>query len=109
MSTDAHFIPLQLLTSADLILFAIADGLGYQFHQSGEPEQQLLDYLREKSWLLVLDNFEHLLDVSVLLSRILAYAPGIRMLVTSRERLNLVEEWVLELGGLAYPTTETDT
>ncbi len=103
-----YFVPLQALTSPNYVVNAIGDALGYQFYQGSEPKQQLLDYLRDNDRLLVLDNFEHLLDTAVLLSDILAYASGVRMLVTSRERLNLVEEWVLEVGGLAYPSQESE-
>jgi predicted ATPase/DNA-binding CsgD family transcriptional regulator len=98
-----HFIPLQPLTSPDFIVPTIAEAIGFQFYAGNDPKQQLLDYLREKSWLLLMDNFEHLLDGALLLSDIVAYAPGIRLLVTSRERLNLQEEWVLTLAGLSYP------
>jgi predicted ATPase/DNA-binding CsgD family transcriptional regulator len=105
---NAHFVPLQPLTSPDFMLTAIANALHVQFYPGGDPKQQLLDYLREKAWLLVLDNFEHLLEGAAFLSEILAYAPRLRMLITSRERLNLVEEWVLEIGGLTYPIGETN-
>ncbi len=103
----AYFIPLQPLTSADFLVSAMADALGLRFNFGNDPQQQLLDYLHEKARLLVLDNFEHLLNGAALLSEILAYAPDVRMLVTSRERLNLVEEWVLDVEGLAYPAGET--
>ena len=74
--SDAHFVPLQPLTSADFIVSAIADAVGFQFYSSDDPKRQLLDYLREKSLLLVLDNFEHLLDGAILLSDMLTGALG---------------------------------
>jgi predicted ATPase/DNA-binding NarL/FixJ family response regulator len=98
-----YFVPLQPLTSPDLILSTIAEAIGYQFASSGNPGAQLLDWLHSRRLLLVLDNFEHLLDRATLLSRLLSTANGLQLLVTSRERLNLVEEWVLEIGGLDYP------
>src|SRR5262249_25394883 len=73
------------------------------FSGGDSPVQQLLDYLGDKNTLLVPDNFEHLLDGADVLPQLLAAAPNVRMLVTSRERLNLAEEWVLEVGGLAFP------
>ncbi|MEO8394105.1 MAG: LuxR C-terminal-related transcriptional regulator [Chloroflexota bacterium] len=103
-----HFVMLQPLTSSEFLVSIIADAVGFHFYSGVNPKQQLLDHLHEKSWLLVLDNFEHLLDGADLLSEILAHAPALRILVTSRERLNLVEEWVLDLGGLAFPTSEND-
>lgn len=98
-----YWVPLQPLTSPDFIVFAIANTLDLEFYGHVPPRQQLLEYLREKSFLMVLDNFEHLLEGVPLLADLLAGAPGIRLLVTSRERLHLVEEWVVEVGGLAYP------
>jgi tetratricopeptide (TPR) repeat protein len=56
--------------------------------------------------LLVLDNFEHLMDGVDLLPRLLDAAPGVKLLITSRARLNLVEEWLLPLGGMALPPEE---
>jgi predicted ATPase/DNA-binding CsgD family transcriptional regulator len=106
-SPDMTFVVmLQPLPSPDFLVSAIADALGFQFYSGGDSKQQLLNYLREKVWLLVLDNFEHLVDGATLLSEILDNAPGVRLLVTSRERLNLQEEWVLELDGLDYPADE---
>ncbi|MEO8394072.1 MAG: LuxR C-terminal-related transcriptional regulator [Chloroflexota bacterium] len=105
---SVHFIPLQPVASPNLLASAIADTLGIQFYPGSNLHQQLLDYLHEKSLLLVLDNFEHLVDGAALLSEILASALSVRMLVTSRERLNLVEEWVLDVNGLAYPSDEND-
>ena len=56
-----------------------------------------------------MDNVEHLLEDITLVSDILSAVPGVRILTTSRERLNLREEWVLEVSGLRYPASETET
>ena len=53
--------------------------------------------------LLVLDNFEQVTDGADLLSHILEHAPHLKVLVTSRERLRLHEEWVFNVRGLSYP------
>jgi predicted ATPase len=55
--------------------------------------------------LLILDNFEHLIDGTILVAEIVQTAPGIQLLVTSRERLNLQGEWLFEVEGLPYPAT----
>src|SRR3954454_6576346 len=47
-SNGIYFVALQPLSSPDLIVPAIADALQFQFYSGGEPQQQLLDYLREK-------------------------------------------------------------
>src|SRR5262249_13938386 len=65
--------------------------------------------LAENHVLLVLDNFEHLLDGGAeLVAEMLQAAAHLRLLITSRERLNLVEEWVLEVGGLDYPASDAE-
>ncbi len=65
--------------------------------------RQLIDYLRSRQILLVLDNFEHLVAGAAQLSELLREDPGVKLLVTSRERLNLPEEWTFELNGLSFP------
>jgi predicted ATPase/DNA-binding NarL/FixJ family response regulator len=97
------FVPLQPLTSPDFIVPTIASVLNFTFYGARDPKQQLLDYLREQRLLLLLDNFEHLMDGVNLLPEILDDAPRIRLLVTSRERLNLREEWVYDVRGLSFP------
>ena len=64
-----------------------------------------------RDMLLVLDNAEHLPAIGDLAGAILAVAPRVRLLVTSRERLAVPGEWVVELGGLAVPadTSGEDT
>jgi predicted ATPase/DNA-binding CsgD family transcriptional regulator len=99
------FVPLQPLTSADFLVSAMAEALRLQFYPAGDPREQLLDYLRDKSLLLVLDNFEHLLAGADFISELLVDAPRVKALVTSRERLNLAEEWVLNVEGLSVPAS----
>ncbi len=100
------FVALQPLIAAELIVPAIAEALDIQFFPGGEPKQQLLDTLSSQSMLLILDNFEHLLDGSALVSELMTAAPTLKLLVTSRERLNLLEEWVVDVAGLPFPTAE---
>jgi predicted ATPase len=59
--------------------------------------------MREKEILLVLDNVEHLLEGVGLLPELLQHAPNLKLLVTSRERLQLQGEWVVDLQGLPVP------
>lgn len=97
------FIPLASVADAGLLTAAMADALGFSFYGRSHPQQQLLNYLQGKRLLLILDNFEHLLAGADLLAAVLQQAPHVKLLVTSRERLNLQGEWVLPLSGLAYP------
>ena len=57
----------------------------------------------------MLDNFEHLLAASGLVMGILEQAPQVKLLVTSREVLNLQQEWVWPVRGIAYPTAEAES
>lgn len=102
-SHGVYFVSLAPLGSVDLLVSAIAGSLNLSFHDRAAAKTQLLDYLRTKEMLLVLDNFEHLLEGAGLLVEILEYAPGVKLLITSRERLNLRWEWLLEVKGLAFP------
>jgi predicted ATPase/DNA-binding SARP family transcriptional activator len=111
----ATFVPLQALSSAAFLASAILAGLDVGLQGQRDPRDQLLDELREKELLLLLDNFEQLLapDVSesegaaALLTDILQRAPGVTLLLTSRERLALQGEWLFELSGLSYPAGES--
>jgi DNA-binding SARP family transcriptional activator/predicted ATPase len=97
-----YFVPLVAVSSAEFMVSAIADAVQLSLTDR-DPQAQLFDYLRGKEMLLVLDNMEHLLDGTPLLSDILEEAPGIKLLVTSRERLNLRWERCFEIAGLTYP------
>lgn len=103
----AYFVPLAPLRSATSIVPTIAESVGFSFSASGEPKQQLLDYFREKSLLLVMDNFEHLMESASIVTDILRAAPRVQCIVTSRERLNLQEEFVFPVQGMEFPDWET--
>ena len=96
---------LAAVTNPAELVAAIGDGLGFAF-AGGPLQPQLMDYLRRKELLLALDNFEHLIARPALdlLSQILKQAPGVKLLITSRERLNLAAEWLFDVSGLPYPT-----
>ena len=97
------FVPLAPLNSAADIVPAIAEAVGFQFFEGLEPREQLLEVFREKQTMLVLDNFEHLLDGAALVGEILRSAPNVTALVTSREKLNLQEEIRFRIEGMDFP------
>jgi predicted ATPase len=68
-------------------------------------QTQLLRFLQNKQLLLVMDNFEHLLDGVQIESEILPKAPGVKILATSREKLNLISETIFILGGMGISLT----
>lgn len=113
------FVSLAALTSPQSIIPAIADALGIAYRQTelsapstalpvpsnyAQLKGQLYDHLSGKHLLLVLDNFEHLIAGAGLLPEIAARAAGLKLMVTSRQRLNLSGEWVLEVGGMRFPS-----
>jgi predicted ATPase/DNA-binding XRE family transcriptional regulator len=100
------FVPLAALNSAALLVPAIADALNYRIQDPVNPQRQLLQFLCEKKALLVLDNAEHVLDGVGPLIEVLNACPQVKLLVTSRERLNLLSEWVFEIQGLPLPPGE---
>jgi len=105
---DLLFVPLASLTATEQIVPAIVQTLRVQFREAGDEREQLLRYLGTRHQLLVLDNFEHLLDAASLVEELLARAPDVTILVTSREPLNLSSETVYRLSGLPYPEEPLD-
>ncbi|MFN2167425.1 MAG: ATP-binding protein, partial [Anaerolineae bacterium] len=97
------FVPLAPLSAAEHLPAAIAEAIGLSLAGQGAPKRQILNYLRGKEMLLILDNFEHLLEGVEFVAEILRQAPEITLLVTSREPLNLRWEWRFEIEGLHYP------
>jgi predicted ATPase/DNA-binding SARP family transcriptional activator len=89
-------------TSADLVISAIGNALGYTFDAQQEPHTILLSHLRDKELLLICDNFEQLRPAVALLEEIVLTAPSVQLLVTSRERLGARHEWLYTVDGLAY-------
>ncbi|HNB55269.1 MAG TPA: protein kinase, partial [Anaerolineales bacterium] len=87
------FVALAPLSSPQFIISTIAETINFSFYSTEEDHKiQLINYLRNKSMLILLDNFEHLISAAEVVSEILQTAPEIKILVTSRERLNLQEE-----------------
>ena len=102
--TDGVFyVPLAPLNNLDHIVTTIADHIDFTFGGSDDPQKELLNYLAEKTMLLVLDNFEHLIQGANLLSDILKSSPNVTIVVTSRERLRLRGEHPFEVEGMILP------
>ena len=101
-----YVVPLTSIHDVDLLAPTIAGALKLTFQGRTEPKAQLLNYLREKRILLVLDNMHGLGRVD-LLPEILQQAPGVKLLITSRERLSLRAEWVRSIQGLEYPPADS--
>ena len=102
-----YFISLAPIRSADTLAQAIAEGLAFPLASAQESVTQLLTYLRHKRMLLVLDNFEHLLLGATLVSQLLQTAAEVKVVVTSRERLNLTHEILWPISGLDFTELTT--
>lgn len=102
------FVSLAPVDSADSLAFAIGSTLKFSFYGQESPAVQLVNHLRQKRLLLVLDNFEHLLAGTPLILDLLSHAPHVKLLITSRERLNLNSEWVMAIEGMVHPRTLDD-
>lgn len=101
------FVPLAGVNQTHYLPTAIAAAIGASLQGATSPEQQLLAYLKERELLLILDNVEHLLSTDdtliTFLDHLLQDAPQVKLLLTSREPLNLREELLFDLAGLPFP------
>jgi predicted ATPase/transcriptional regulator with XRE-family HTH domain len=116
-----YVVSLSSLNASEFIVPAVADVLKLTFSGPLEPKDQLLNFLAfhtSQPTLLVLDNLEHLLALSdpadgaldpvALLAEMLRRAPNVKILVTSRERINLQGEWMFELHGMPFPAKDQE-
>jgi predicted ATPase/class 3 adenylate cyclase len=90
------FVSLASLTDPELFLPTVATTLGVKESSDRSLEESFKEYLREKELLLLLDNFEQVLEAGPALSGLLSAAPGLKVLATSRIPLGLY-------GGREYP------
>jgi predicted ATPase/DNA-binding CsgD family transcriptional regulator len=101
-----YFVSLAPVVDPTLIVPAIANVLGVQ--QTGERslEESLAHFLHQRHLLLILDNFEQLLAGAMVVSELLAGAPGLKIIVTSRALLHLYHEYEFPVPPLALPEAE---
>ena len=102
-----YFVPLAALSPGNDVVTTVAEQIAFVLPGESRSLQQLLNYLKERSMLLVLDNFEHLLDAASVVTDIITNTPRTKILVTTRERLNAHGEHVYNLRGMVFPTWET--
>jgi predicted ATPase/DNA-binding SARP family transcriptional activator len=104
------FVPLSTLNSGSRLLASLLASLELPNPPGEQTEEgtreRLLAYLRGREMLLILDNYEQLLPDTGLVRQILAQAPRVKLLVTSRQPLDLQAEWILDISGLSYPFQE---
>jgi predicted ATPase/DNA-binding SARP family transcriptional activator len=104
----AYFVPMEPVGSADYMIPAIAQALHFtidSFVNGADLRTQILDYLRKRSLLLVLDGCEKLSGRTGDLTAIIEGSPRVRVLATSRQSLGLQIERSFPLEGLRVPLT----
>ncbi len=97
------FVPLAPIRDPGLVATTIAQTLKIKDVAGKSVAEILQDFLRDKHMLLLLDNFEHVMEAASLVTELLAAAPGVKNLITSREMLNLYGEHLFEVPPLALP------
>jgi DNA-binding SARP family transcriptional activator/predicted ATPase len=113
------FIPLAAIDNPEQIIPTIAKELKIPTESSPSPEtlekvtetsatpiENLTSFLQSKGMLVLLDNFEHLIEGAEIISELLAIGTSTKFLVTSRERLNIREEQIFPIQGLEFPDWE---
>ena len=96
-----RFVSLASLQDAEQVETTLADALEVAVAEGERPRETVARWLAPRELLIVLDNFEHLLTAAPLVSELLDAAPGLNVLVTSREPLRLRAEHVARVGGLS--------
>ena len=94
------FVDLAAIDSADDIVQTIAESIGIALSSADDLLTQLLGYLARKTQVLVMDNFEHVSEGAGIVSSILTGAPNVKVIATSRSKLNIEGETVMPLAGL---------
>src|SRR5438128_7352814 len=103
-AAGAWLVALADVRDADLVANAAIAALDLRDQAAMEPMQILVSYLEDKELLLVLDNCEHLLDAAAaLVAEVLGTAPGVRVITTSREPLQVPGEHVVQVPPLELP------
>jgi predicted ATPase/class 3 adenylate cyclase len=97
------FVQLATLTDTELFLSAVAETLGVRETAEQPLDEGFKDYLSERRMLLVLDNFEQVLGAATTVTELLAVAPGLKVLATSRTSLRLYGEHVYPVPPLSLP------
>ncbi|MEP7207058.1 MAG: tetratricopeptide repeat protein [Casimicrobiaceae bacterium] len=97
-------VELAALADARLVVNAVASTLGVKEEPGHGIEEAVLEFVRDRRLLLVLDNCEHLVQACAdIARRVLQASPTVKVLATSRERLHLTGEVVYPLQPLAFP------
>jgi predicted ATPase/class 3 adenylate cyclase len=97
------FVPLASVSSPDTVISAILQALGARESAGRSPLSTLIGYLESRHMLVVLDNFEHVMEAAPMLGEIMSASDRLKLLVTSREVLRLTAEWEFSVPPLSTP------
>jgi len=98
-----YFVPLSAVHDPELVPSAIAQALAISPIGNRRPIEALIDYLREKRMLLLLDNFEQVVEAAPVATQLLEGSAGLRVLVSSRTVLRVSGEQEFPVPPLALP------
>jgi len=101
------FVPLDSIVSSELITDAIAKILGIKVNPRLDPLEQFLEELSSKNILLILDSFEHNLEQVLFLAQLVDRVPSVKIIITSRGRLHIENEAVVEIHGFPVPDRDS--
>ena len=100
------FVELAALDHSDQVIPALANAVGVERRRATRDRLDLLDEilqtLSQRQMLIVIDNFEHVIDAAPVVGEVVQQAPDVSFLVTSRERLNLHDEHIYRVEGLDF-------
>jgi len=102
------FVPLQAVGASDLVPSAVASALHLVAPDHAGVARQVLQHLEVRQTLIVLDAFEHVLDARHFVESLLERARGVKLVVTSRERIGAHGEWLYPVEGLAAPGADDE-
>lgn len=103
-----YFIALDSIEDASLIPSQIAEGLDLALEANRDALSQITKHIGDSELLLILDNYEHVMQGASLVSTLLESCSQLKILLSSRERLQLEEEWLVSVAGLPYPEEDLD-
>jgi len=101
-----YFVELASITDPEAVPTAIAQTLGLRESSDRSQLDELKAYLRPKTMLLLLDNFEQVTRAAARVAELLRDCPGLKLLVTSREALHIRGEFIFPLSPLALPEAD---
>jgi predicted ATPase len=105
-----HLVELSAVNDPLLLASTVAAGLGLPAEDARHRPAAVLDYLRDRTLLLILDTCEHLIDAcAVLAAEVLREAPAVTMLATSRQPLDVLAETTFQLHPLPVPEIDDET